>query len=400
MSDFIYSSKNISPSNLTSALSHIYAVWNIPCYTFNGVWGAIAATNNHYHGFNPYETDRHILIVAGGPLLRFTSEDKYSADNAATKLIYERWIHQGNIKWDDDLSGSFAIILIDKHTKSITIVTDILSSIPVYFHESHPSSGIIDTIGTHADSVASASGATDNLDPTSLADLLFNRTIVFPYTPYYNIFQFPPAQQIIVDRNKSVSVEKVTYWEPAESSPFSSVNEAAEEVRYKLEEEVKLISNGTDHVAVLLSGGEDSRTILGILSDETDVTGITIAGSENLETYLASLTAQAYHTNIEVLQRPIEQFIDFLEHRSLIVGMQHEFIHTHTYGVIEKNGINHYDAVIGGYLADTYLKGDILPAHYKIAGIKLSINNNALEPGNCIQLHKLADYTNLLLLKK
>jgi len=390
MSDLIYSSKNIEPVKLSSALNRIYNNVPINSHTFRGRWGTIAISKNHYRGYNPYETEQHIVAVTGGPLLRFNKNNKYTGDNSATKLIYERWMRQGYIRWDNELSGSFAIILIDKQTYAITIITDMLSSIPVYHHQTYETSNRIDTIGTHVDTVASICGAYEQFDPTSLADLLLNRTIVYPYSPYRNVRQLPPAHQITIDKRKNEPFIKLPYWEPVESFPFSSINEAAEEVRYKLKEEIESICGGSEHIAVLLSGGEDSRTILGAIPEDTKVTSISIAEKYNLETKLATLTARSYESNLEIAYRPAEHFIDYLEERAHLTGTQHECIHSHTYGIVDRYHLNTYDAVIGGYSADALLKGDTLTPKFKIAGLSLFFDDKALQPDNVITNRKLA----------
>lgn len=390
MSDFIYSSKNIAPSTLTLTLTRIYANEPIDCYEFRGKWGTIAVSKNHYRGYTPYETERHLMIVIGGPLLRFTANYIRSGNNSATHMIYDRWVNQGNIRWDNDLSGSFAIILIDKQTSAITIVTDLLSSIPVYHHQTYEASERIDTIGTHADMVASISDAYTQLDQSSLADLLLNRTIVYPFTPYEHVRQLPPAHYNNIDKRENEPFSKRAYWEPVESFPFSSINEAAEEVRFNIKEDIDLICNASDQVAVLLSGGEDSRTVLGAIPKDTDVTAMTIAERNNLETKIVSLTAQAYNIDSEIAYRHAEHFVDYLERRAHLIGTQHECIHTHTYGIVNQYHLNSYDAVLGGYSADALLKGDTITPSFKIAGMKAYFGKKEVRPDHVVKNRNLA----------
>ena len=107
MSDFIFSKKPIHKGQLSK---EIQAIYHEDCPTvkeFHGEWGSLAVSDNLYHGFKPYETDEHICVVVGGPLLCF-QDQQVMESLAGTKVILERML-DGLMKWDEDLSGPFAI---------------------------------------------------------------------------------------------------------------------------------------------------------------------------------------------------------------------------------------------------------------------------------------------------
>jgi hypothetical protein len=120
MSDFIFSSRPKKRGELSNAIKLIYND-NIPIIKeYHGKWGSIAVSQNLYNGFEPIENDNHIFIIIGGPILTFT-DNKFlnGKDNRfGTKIIYKKL---ENLKWDEDLSGPYVSILINKKFKTIKI---------------------------------------------------------------------------------------------------------------------------------------------------------------------------------------------------------------------------------------------------------------------------------------
>src|SRR5690606_2956777 len=98
--------------------------------------------------------------------------------NAATVSIYNRWIVDKKIQWDEDLSGPFTILLISKQDKMITAVTDLMAFIPVY---SCRKAGEV-YLGTHIDAQANVAGEQSMFDQVSLADFVLNDAITYPFT--------------------------------------------------------------------------------------------------------------------------------------------------------------------------------------------------------------------------
>src|SRR5699024_10278447 len=83
---------------------------------FHGRWGSLAISRNLYNGFQVLETTQHICVVIGGPVLCF-QENSFliqNSETAGTEAIYNRWL-EGNIKWDQDLSGPFVVLIIFKN---------------------------------------------------------------------------------------------------------------------------------------------------------------------------------------------------------------------------------------------------------------------------------------------
>ncbi len=372
MSDFLFSSVTKPKGHLTRLLSRIYQEEKRSRFEFHGAWGSLACVNNHYPGFDPYESKKHIFIITGGPIIKAPNPNiKKNQNNINTKLIYERWKKKNIIDWTADLSGPFAIICIDKTVPSIEIVTSMLSSIPVFFHTTPTQNGEEICFGTHVDTVASLTGLLDKPDYTSIADLIINRSIVYPYTPYEGISELPPASVSYKALQNSNDIKTTQYWIPHERNPFRNMYEAAVELRNAVVKEINDVCSDQDlSVGVLLSGGEDSRVILSALPEVDKKKATTFLHGENLEERIAHTVADRLDTEYVPVYQPEESYISQIEYRSALIGSQYEPVHGHAYGVHRKSSMTSTDVVLGGYSADALFKASSLPATFKFGGIK------------------------------
>src|SRR5690606_6699219 len=126
-----------------------------------------------------------------------------------------RWIVEGRIQWDEDLSGPFTILLLDKTLGAVTVITDLMAFIPVY---SCQKKGEF-YLGTHVDALAQAAGEQGCFDQVSLADFVLNDVVTYPYTAYENLRQLAPSSETTFVDSAAVPGVK-SYWSPEEVNPF------------------------------------------------------------------------------------------------------------------------------------------------------------------------------------
>lgn len=352
MSDYIFSSIQQPEGKLTKTIESIYENSLPKIKELHGDWGSLAVSNSQYSGFKPYETELHILIVIGGPVLYFRDNDfLVEADSAdATKAIYQRWLVEKKIQWDQDLNGPFTILLISKLTSEIQVITDLMCFIPAYICEKDSCF----FIGTHIDALALSCGECDNYDDTSLADFLINDVITYPYTAYTNIRQFAPGCMITLESNHEIKEE--SYWLPVEQINYDSLRDAAAELRYGIQEYVNRVTSKMNQVAQFISGGEDSRVLSGILPKSLKRDGYTFLDNMNREGIIAKKVADIYGVNITVGYRTKTHYLDILSEASKLVGTGHQYHHAHSLGFNRKYHLSEYPAVFGGYLSDSLLK--------------------------------------------
>lgn len=351
MSDYIFSSKSSDPNKLSDSLKSIYKN-NLPeCFFYHGEWGCLCVTESRYSGFRPFENEQHIFVVIGAPVLYFrdncflTKADSHEG----TEAIYSRWVIDQNMHFDVDLSGPFNFILIDKKSGLIKVVTDLMSFIPVFETQSNEDL----FLSTHVDVLAKASGKEKDFDRASLVDFILNNVITFPYTAYANTHQLAPGSVIKFLQDQE-DVE--CYWKPYEKNNFNNVEEAACSLRQGITSYVNNITVNMNKVAQFISGGEDSRALSGILSSDLDREAFIFLDSMNREGEIAKKVAQSYGAKFNIGLRKGTHYIDILEESSCLVGLGHQFTHSHSLGFDKKFNLKSYSAVFGGYLSDSLLK--------------------------------------------
>ena len=352
MSDYIFSSKNQSKGYLGRLLQDIYKEKPPNVYEFHGEWGSLAVTQQHYNGFLPFENNQHLMVVIGGPVLYFRDNTFLVEDdsNLATESIYKRWLVDGNIQWDEHLSGPFTIFLINKTTGKVATVSDLMSFIPIYTCQKSDAL----YLGTHVDSLAKAADEAGNFDQVSLADFVLNDVVTYPYTVYQNLRHSPPASLVTYEEATQEKVE--CYWVPTEENPYKSVNEAAFALRLGIQGYVDRATEKMTDIAQFISAGEDSRALSGLLPKTIKRDAYIFLDHMNREGEIARKVASIYGANFHAGFRKKTHYLDILPEASKLVGSGHQYTHAHSLGFDKKYNLSKYSAVFGGYLSDSLLK--------------------------------------------
>lgn len=352
MSDFIYSKNRIEKGKLTREIQKIYHDDKPLVQEYHGGWGSLAVSQNLYNGFHPYETKDYIFVVIGGPILSYRENEflKENRGNTGTKAIFSKWL-KNDIVWDKDLSGPFAIFVINKKSFNVHIVTDLMSFIPVYIYQE--SDDMI--VSTHVDILANVSKRINNIDVVSYADFILHSVVTFPYTVYKGIYQINPASEhdITYETNE---INTHSYWGPTEEYRYNSIEDAAIELRENLQKYVKSITDNVDDIAQFISGGEDSRTLSALLCGYPREAFIFL-DSMNREGEVARKAANAYGADFKLKTRTKTHYINIIPECSDLVGSGSQYHHAHTFGFHKSCKLINYSAVFGGLFADALLKG-------------------------------------------
>lgn len=356
MSDYVFSSIRQSEGALSSQLKGIYKESSPQAFEYHGDWGSVAVTKQHYYGFLPFENEKHIFIVLGAPVLYFTDNQFLTAQdsNQATQKIYQRFVQEDQLCWQDDISGPFTALLINKGTNEIVIVTDLMSFIPVYIKQNAQDLWV----GTHVDALAKACGEQNNIDEISIADFILNDVVTFPYTVYKKIKQLDPGS---IYSSKDTALQQAIYWQPREEFKFSDINQAAIELRSGIEKYVNTVVDNTESIAQFISAGEDSRALSGILPQHKKRDAYIFLDAMNREGEIAQKVANAYGANFIVGLRSKTHYLEILPEASALIGTGHQYTHAHSLRFDKKYKLADYSAVFGGYLSDSLLKGEYVP---------------------------------------
>ncbi|WP_368503159.1 hypothetical protein AB3N04_12930 [Alkalihalophilus sp. As8PL] len=353
MSDFIYSKRKIEKEILSKEIIKIYPDTRLETIEFHGEWGSLAVSHNLYHGFQPYETEEHICVVLGGPLLCFKDKPfiNSGSKNMGTKAIYQ-YMLEGKMKWGEDLSGPFAVLLINKTTSVVECVTDLMSFIPIYTYKG--TDNIM--LSSHVDVLAKASSQERNIDAVSEVDFILHGIVTYPYTSYKSLRQVAPASRHTVSGN-DFELMTNSYWLPEEKSTYDSINQAATDLRNGLQTYVHSIADELDHVAHFISGGEDSRTLSGLLPKKATRDAFIFLDHMNREGRVAKKAAKAYGSSFNLSTRSKLHYLEILPTCTGLVGKGSQYTHAHTFGFHKSCKLDEYPAVFGGLFSDALLKG-------------------------------------------
>ncbi len=405
MSDFLFTSDRRRPGEISGILQKMYRVEAPEVTEYHGVWGSLGVSRSRYNGFQPLETDSHLFVIIGGPVLLFADNAHLTGDDpvAGTRHVLARWL-SGNMQWDEDLSGPFVVFSIEKHAITATCITDLMLFIPVYHFLEN---GRL-VLGTHPDVVAEVAGmstggrtkspgtsstgilyadnvsyraasneatstgtpstkAVENQAPTirtvttdtvSIADFLMNHAVTWPYTFYEQVRQLHPAashRYEIADGAARQSGEEI-YWLPEQSNRYADIREAARVLRQGVARDVARITEGMDEVAQFISGGTDSRVVAGMLPAGLKRDGFVFLDRMNREGRIAARAARCYGLNFLPKYRSKTHYLDILPEASDLIGSGRQHIHAHSLVFNRECELARYPAVFGGYSADVLLK--------------------------------------------
>jgi hypothetical protein len=355
MSDFLYISKKINNHNIEEAFKSVAQdVGAIEI--FNSKDKILALSDNVYHGFKPFSNSNHVCAVLGGPVLNFADNsfitDKHS--NQGTKLIYDRWINSGDMVWDYDLSGPFVVVLFDLVLGTLTVVTDMMSFIPI-FSKNTSNCTVVSSHLSIIDSIVPS-----DIDNSSVADFIMNNVVTFPYTIFKEVNQLFPASIHIWKMGKSsVHYSFKEYWFPIEPELQNQddIKSLSSRLKLGLTKYINCILKNHPTVGILLSGGEDSRSIAAMLPSEPSVDGFMFSANINNEVRITQRVAKINKIKLNVAPIYKSHFLRYFDARNDLVGPGSDSANVHSFGYHVDLKFGNYDAIFGGFLADTFLKG-------------------------------------------
>lgn len=358
MSDFLFSSRRRPPAELMRILERWIGPVAGDYRESSSDAGTLAVAHAPHHPDPSWEDERATSVLIGEPFARVDGVPAGPALDSARREAIHTLLSEGVAEgWEDRLDGPFAGLAIDANAGG-TVVTDLFGWIPLFAAEVRdPEPRIV--IGTHVDAVAEAAGLRGEIDPVSAVELMGYFTIAHPRTLYPGVTQVAPGCTRRFGIDGWTTPER-PYWQPVERTDFASIDDAADALRAALVADVEMAVAGHARVGMLLSGGEDSRAVLGALPRGVEVQGFIYTEADNREVRSARRVARAYGADLRWQARPPLHDLRHLETVAAIVGTQNEFIDVHGYGLASSMGIDQLPIVLGGFSSDALLKADNL----------------------------------------
>lgn len=235
---------------------------------------AVAARDDSRH---LYQQDGLIVAIWGRPSFLDPQLRQLASSQGAAKTLADYWRTLGD-KAFARLAGAFSFCILDENADEAVLATDRMGTYPVSFQSS--GRGLV--FGSTADAILLHPLIKAEIVPQSLYNYVYFHMIPGPDTVYREQARLLPGEYLIYRKGR---VETRRYWEmqflESEKRPFQELKEDFLGVlRSSVREAV-----GGDKAGAFLSGGTDSSTIAGILSE--------VAG-EPARTYSIGFDASGY----------------------------------------------------------------------------------------------------------
>ncbi len=164
----------------------------------------------------------------------------------------------GGAQFIHELRGMFAISFWEPDKNRLTLIRDRLGERPLYYAETDD--GFL-VFASEMGALVRSGLIQTSLDPRAVADYAFYGYIPDPKTIYRGVFKLPPAHMLTLTRGRGP--ELVRYWRPVFANGAApSFENAADDLRRKLDDAVRLQMISDAPLGAFLSGGVDSASIL------------------------------------------------------------------------------------------------------------------------------------------
>ncbi len=251
-----------------------------------------------------------------------------------------------------DLSGLFVGLRADP--RGLRVLTDPLGLYPVYLART-PNGAVL---GTHPERVAGLAGQGADFDPISLAEILIRRSPTFPHTTRRGMRELGPGSlHACALADGALALETTRLWTPDELDPRPPADAAAE-IEGAVRAAADIVCDDTPRVAVLLSGGADSRTVLGAVPPAQRALALTLGDhADNREVRLAERIAASLDTPWRLALRPPSFYAELGPRETALVGAERAIGNAHALALRDALAAAPIDVLVGGFLCDTLLKG-------------------------------------------
>ena len=266
------------------------------------------------HIWGPFRSGDDSVSVFMTGRIALTAREWQIADQVkgegglAGRWVYRLYKERG-IEGFKELNGAYTIVVIDQHTDTVHLVTDRCGMFQCFHYKSNPASLFF---SSNSDVLAKACGISMNLDMTSLSEFVMSGRASFPYTYYAAIRSLQPGTIFTYRLNEQDGISSLSsrYFEFAfEPEDASNLDGIAEELGSAIESSVRKRSLPMfGKCAIALSGGLDSRTVLGAIKDRSNIVAVSFFDEENYEFRIAQRIARAAGIDIIPLKRDFDHY--------------------------------------------------------------------------------------------
>ena len=159
-----------------------------------------------------------------------------------------------------NLFGKGALVLADRNNQKLILATDPIGQTNLYYAETKR--GLV--FGSTADSVIEHPEVSSEIFLQSIYDYVYFHHCPSPNTIYKQVKKLEGGQMLVYQAGK-ISIRY--YWVPKFSEQAVSIEQSGQELRQLINDAVKEMSGSAEETGAFLSGGLDSSTVAGALSE-------------------------------------------------------------------------------------------------------------------------------------
>jgi asparagine synthase (glutamine-hydrolysing) len=232
------------------------------------------------------------LVCWEGKIYWNSEELSQKADESGHAETIAFAYQQLGLKTLDELLGVFAIALVDLAEQSLLLTVDRMGIRPLYYGRS--GGGIV--FGSTARSVNFHPSLRRSVDPQAVYNYLYSHMVPSPRAIYQGIQKLQPAEYVLF---KDGELTKDFFWQPHYVDESDTPEkELIDEFNSLLRIAVRRSVEGAGKTGSFLSGGTDSSTIAGLMSElgPTDTYSIRFDAKGYDESDYAQIAAQHFGT--------------------------------------------------------------------------------------------------------
>ena len=266
------------------------------------------------HLWSPFQSSSdRVSVFMVGRIALTEREWHIATEEKGEGGLAGRWVHllyrERGIAGFKELNGAYTIIVIDQDANTIHLVTDRCGMFQC-FHYGSDSESLF--FSSNSDVLAKACDVSTNWDMTSLSEFVMTGKVSFPYTYYSSIRSLQPGSIFTyrINEQGDISASSVRYFEFVfDPDTTSSLDGIAEELASALGSAVRKRTLPIfGKCAVALSGGLDSRTVLGAIKARSNVVAFSFFDEENNEFRTAQRIARAAGIDFIPLKRDFDHY--------------------------------------------------------------------------------------------
>ena len=305
----------------------------------------------------PARTNDGRLIGIWGDLIGHEADGNYTprtGDIESDATYCAQLVDEHGSDFVRGLNSEFAGVVYDPNENRLTVFTDRLSARPVYVTETIEGAFLF---STHPRTILAHPSVDPTLDDELLVEFLTFERVFGTKTPFRGLTQVHPGSTLTYDAFSDETTEKI-YWSPRYSPVDWSYREFVQTFASLYRRSVVERRSRSEQHGILISGGSDSRLLLGSLG--RNVSAFHMNESMNKEANLARQISEVVGSDFTLLKRSSTYQSDVLSNVSGRQLYTSFFDQAHAVG-FDSALSSRVDSIFSGHYSDVIFSGHYAP---------------------------------------